>query len=98
VDAGVYEWKELGNSTCLCNPLDPTRQCCSYGTASLAIHVPQCQTKFLAEQEKLPKHQRRPLPQAPTALGAVAGGSTAAAAEEWNAAAFKSYTEHGYGL
>ena len=36
-----------------------------YGTRSLEIHIKACERKFENEQQKLPKKQRRPLPQAP---------------------------------
>ena len=36
-----------------------------YGTASLEIHIKTCKKKWDIEQEKKPKHQRRPCPEAP---------------------------------
>lgn len=39
-----------------------------FGTASLAIHEPQCIEKFHARQESVPKSQRQPLPTKPEAF------------------------------
>ena len=36
-----------------------------YGTKSIAIHEPQCQQKWIAENRKLPKHLRRKMPSKP---------------------------------
>ena len=48
-----------------------------YGTASIAIHVPQCVKMFEAEQLKKDKKDRRPLPVAPPGwMEAVSGGSS----------------------
>ena len=41
-----------------------------FGTASIVIHVPQCEKKWDIEQEKLPKKQRRPAPTKPLGKGA----------------------------
>ena len=37
-----------------------------FGSRSIGIHLPNCTKKWEAEQEKLPKKERRPLPAAPT--------------------------------
>lgn len=37
----------------------------SCGIFSLPIHIPQCQKKWLAEEERKPKKERRPLPPPP---------------------------------
>ena len=36
-----------------------------FGSKSITIHLPNCEKKFEAEQRKLPKSQRRPVPQRP---------------------------------
>jgi hypothetical protein len=36
-----------------------------FGTASIKIHIPQCEKKWDVEQQKLPKKQRRPPPSKP---------------------------------
>ena len=38
------------------------------------IHVPQCQKKFITQQEQLPRHMRKPLPKAPPGWGGAGGG------------------------
>ena len=40
-----------------------------FGTKSLPIHEPQCLEKWKVQNDKLPKEQRRPLPQKPQGLG-----------------------------
>jgi len=40
----------------------------SYGTASICIHIPQCEALFVKRQELLPRSERRPLPPRPFAL------------------------------
>jgi hypothetical protein len=39
----------------------------SCGIFSLPIHIPQCQKKWLAEEQRKPKKERRPLPPPPAA-------------------------------
>ncbi|XP_024536139.1 zinc finger protein 474-like [Selaginella moellendorffii] len=39
-----------------------------YGTKSLPIHIPQCQKKWLAEEELKPPKERRPLPLPPAEI------------------------------
>ncbi|CAK83266.1 unnamed protein product (macronuclear) [Paramecium tetraurelia] len=60
-----------------------------YGSKSLEIHLKTCQEKFLMEEAKKPKNQRRPLPQPPKALGG--GGNYDA--ESYNDQAFNAYKE-----
>jgi hypothetical protein len=45
-----------------------------FGSRSIGIHVPKCQQKWEAEQEKLPKKERRPLPTAPENFDKVVSG------------------------
>lgn len=42
-----------------------------FGTKSLAIHLKTCEQKWYWEEDKKPKHKRRPLPEAPSELEAV---------------------------
>ncbi|XP_071517852.1 uncharacterized protein [Panulirus ornatus] len=65
-------------------PSAPTLVCyiCGreFGSRSLPIHQPQCLEKWKRENERLPKHRQRPLPQEPT------GPLTH---DEWNEYAWK---------
>ena len=62
-----------------------------FGTQSLGIHETQCIKKWHIENNKLPKHQRRPAPQKPQGLPALGGGGkTGQSLEAWNDAAYKS--------
>ena len=45
-----------------------------FGSRSIGIHLPNCQKKWEAEQEKLPKKERRPLPTAPENFDKVVSG------------------------
>lgn len=45
-----------------------------FGSKSIGIHVPKCQQKWEAEQEKLPKKERRALPTAPENFDKVISG------------------------
>jgi len=45
-----------------------------FGSRSIGIHVPKCKQKWEAEQEKLPKKERRPLPTAPENFDKVVSG------------------------
>ncbi|CAD8135043.1 unnamed protein product [Paramecium octaurelia] len=60
-----------------------------YGTKSLEIHLKTCQEKFLMEEAKKPKNQRRPLPQPPKAIGGSGNYDT----ESYNEQAFSAYKE-----
>ena len=42
-----------------------------YGSASIAVHEPQCLEKWKVENDSLPKAQRRPLPKKPEVLTAA---------------------------
>lgn len=53
------------------------------GTCSLSIHIPQCQKKWLMEEEQKPKNERRQLPPQPNAGKAIGTGS-ARAFEDFN--------------
>ncbi|XP_078422853.1 zinc finger protein 474-like [Cetorhinus maximus] len=57
-----------------------------FGLHSIIIHEPQCLEKWRIENEKLPKHQRRPEPRKPEAIKTHGSYDVAAA----NAAAFAS--------
>lgn len=45
-----------------------------FGTRSIGIHIPSCTKKWENEQEKLPKSNRRPVPQAPENFDKVISG------------------------
>jgi hypothetical protein len=45
-----------------------------FGSKSIVIHIPQCKKKWEAAQAKLPKSQRRPLPQEPEQLEQIIKG------------------------
>ena len=45
-----------------------------FGSRSIGIHLPNCQKKWEAAQEKLPKKERRPLPTAPENFDKVVSG------------------------
>ena len=47
----------------------------AYGTTSLGIHLKTCKKMFLADQEKRPKKERRPLPPEPPGLTAYLGNN-----------------------
>lgn len=46
-----------------------------FGSASITIHLPQCEKKWNIEQLKLPKKQRRPPPTKPFEYDTVIGGN-----------------------
>jgi len=46
-----------------------------FGSASITIHLPQCEKKWNIEQQKLPKKQRRPPPTKPFEYDTVIGGN-----------------------
>ncbi|KAF5841482.1 hypothetical protein DUNSADRAFT_12647 [Dunaliella salina] len=54
-----------------------------YGSASLMIHIPQCQKKWIAVEEQKPRRERRPLPPPPSS---IAGGQlpTGKGADDFN--------------
>lgn len=53
-----------------------------YGSTSLPIHIPQCQKKWLQQEEMKPKKERRPLPQPPKELDlAIKAGRALTTAE-----------------
>ncbi len=62
-----------------------------YGTASLDIHLRNCQKKWEVEQQKLPVKERRPCPQKPKEfdMAIKAGGSDAM--DAYNNEAFNAY-------
>ncbi|TPX39833.1 hypothetical protein SeMB42_g06230 [Synchytrium endobioticum] len=62
-----------------------------FTAASIPIHKPQCIDKFEREQAKLPKNQRRPLPQPPSL---DAAGATLTQ-EQYNEAAYKQFMDSG---
>lgn len=68
-----------------------------YGSKSLPIHIPQCQKMWLAQEEKKPKKDRRPMPQPPKEIAEVAimggggGALTASQIDAMNDAAYSSY-------
>jgi len=45
-----------------------------FGTRSIGIHLPKCKQKWEAQQESLPKAQRRPLPTAPENFDKIISG------------------------
>ena len=69
-----------------------------FGSASISIHIPQCEKKWENEQLKLPKHQRRPPPTKPFEFdrvikGDLKGKNLAAAMEEYNAQALEDFNK-----
>ena len=61
-----------------------------YGTASIGIHIPQCQDKWLKVEAHKPKRERRPLPRAPAGLDeALKSGNGSYNIDELNAANFQ---------
>jgi len=65
-----------------------------FGTRSIGIHLPNCQKKWEAEQEKLPKKERRPLPSAPTDFDKVIKGEVKGKAlAKFNQKAFDEHNE-----
>ncbi|XP_043916675.1 zinc finger protein 474 [Protopterus annectens] len=57
-----------------------------FGTKSISIHEPKCLEKWQMENEKLPKHMKRPVPQKPAEL--TAAGTSGV--DEMNKAAWQS--------
>ncbi|KAG0579527.1 hypothetical protein KC19_4G104800 [Ceratodon purpureus] len=52
-----------------------------FGSKSLPIHIPQCQKKWLQEEEQKPKKDRRPLPLPPAAEQPITTGGGAPSAQ-----------------
>lgn len=48
------------------------------GKCSLQIHIPQCQKKWLLEEERKPRNERRSLPPQPNADKAIRNGGSQA--------------------
>ncbi|KAG0581725.1 hypothetical protein KC19_3G003800 [Ceratodon purpureus] len=63
-----------------------------YGSRSLNIHIPQCQKKWLLEEEKKPRNERRPLPPRPNAEKAIRNGG-AQAFDSFNVEAFAAFEQ-----
>lgn len=69
-----------------------------FGSASIGIHIPQCEKKWNNEQQKLPKKQRRPPPSKPMEYdrvinGDLKGKDLQAAMDEYNAQAFDDFNK-----
>lgn len=64
-----------------------------FGTRSIKIHIPNCEKKWENEQEKLPKKERRPVPQAPQNFDKVLSGEISAPKQlqEYNEQAFNDF-------
>ncbi|TRY75134.1 hypothetical protein TCAL_00666 [Tigriopus californicus] len=64
-----------------------------FGTKSIKIHIPNCEKKWDNEQEKLPKKERRPVPQAPQNFDKVLSGEISAPKQlqEYNEQAFNDF-------
>lgn len=60
-----------------------------FGSSSVSIHEPQCLKKWRAENDKLPKSQRRKTPTRPEILPSLANGDSSDV-ERFNEAAWKS--------
>ena len=60
-----------------------------YGTKSIVIHAPQCQKKWHAENQKLPKHLRRRLPSQPDYSILQSGTYNSEMVEQLNDMSFK---------
>ncbi|KAK9862143.1 hypothetical protein WJX84_000129 [Apatococcus fuscideae] len=64
-----------------------------FGSTSLAIHVPQCQKKWLDQEAQKDPRERRPLPEAPKQLAGGAAPKTAKEIAEYNSLANKQFEE-----
>ena len=65
-----------------------------YGTTSLEIHLKSCKQKWEQAEALKPKHERRPLPQAPQNFDdIIAGRIERTEMDNYNDAAFKNYNE-----
>ena len=49
-----------------------------FGSRSITIHIPQCKKKWEYEQARLPKSQRRPIPDEPKNLDKIIKGEVSA--------------------
>ncbi|KAH9548921.1 hypothetical protein CY35_11G112500 [Sphagnum magellanicum] len=63
-----------------------------FGSKSLPIHIPQCQKKWMIEEEKNPPKERRPMPQPPPLEKALRSGDSRAI-DEFNSEAFAAYEQ-----
>merc|ERR1712117_900683 len=65
-----------------------------FGTKSIKIHIPNCEERWEIEQAKLPKSERRPVPQAPDSFDRVIRGEVKGdQLQEYNTNAFKDFNE-----
>ena len=65
-----------------------------YGTTSLNIHLKSWKKQFEIEQSRLPSHQRRRLPEAPTQFDEInVKGMNDKQMDQYNEEAFKNYNE-----
>lgn len=66
-----------------------------YGTKSISIHIPNCEKKWVQEQELRPKKERRPVPKAPSNWDAIINQKdiTHKDLEKLNNQAFEEYNE-----
>lgn len=64
-----------------------------YGTASIKIHIPQCQQLWLERESQKPKHERRPLPKEPVLndININSNSNNSNSLEAYNDAAYKQY-------
>ena len=66
-----------------------------YFSKSINIHIEQCKVKFLNEQKKKPRHERKKLPNKPTNFDDMAiGGASQSQRDAYNDEAFKEYNEN----
>lgn len=63
-----------------------------FGSKSLPIHIPQCQKKWMVEEEKNPLKERRPMPRPPPLEKAIRSGDSHAI-DEFNSEAFAAYEQ-----
>lgn len=65
-----------------------------FGSKSISIHIPNCKKKWENEQKKLPKSERRALPQEPTNFDKILKGELSAnEIKEYNDQAFDDYNK-----
>merc|ERR1711997_373763 len=69
-----------------------------FGSASISIHIPQCEKKWDNEQQKLPKRHRRPAPDRPwnfdkVVKGELKGKNLQQAMDEYNTQAFEDFNK-----
>ena len=65
-----------------------------YFKKSINIHIDQCKVKFLNEEKKKPKSERRPLPKEPKNFDDVVTGKGDGNRDAYNDEAFKEYNEN----